>query len=52
VFPAAYVPLRVAARGCPFVILNLGPTDFDDAATVRLEAPAGTALPALVDALA
>ena len=52
VFPAAYIPLRVAARGCPFVILNLGPTDFDDTATVRLEAPAGTALPALVDALA
>ena len=52
VFPAAYVPLKVARRGCPFVILNVGPTDFDHLASVRLESPAGTALPALVTALA
>ena len=52
VFPAAYVPLKVARRGRPFVILNMGPTDFDHLASVRLESRAGTALPALVAALA
>ncbi|MFH1329917.1 MAG: Sir2 family NAD-dependent protein deacetylase [Actinomycetota bacterium] len=52
VFPAADVPLKVARRGRPFVILNMGPTDFDHVASVRLESPAGTALPALVAALA
>ncbi|MBN2114472.1 MAG: Sir2 family NAD-dependent protein deacetylase [Acidimicrobiia bacterium] len=51
VFPAAYVPLQVAERGRPFVILNMGPTDLDHLASARLEAPAGTALPALVAAL-
>jgi len=51
VFPAAYVPHRVAQRGRPFVIVNQGPTDFDHLASVRLDAPAGTAVPALVSAL-
>ncbi len=51
VFPAAYIPLHVVQRGRPFVILNMGPTDFDRLATARLDAPAGTALPALVAAL-
>jgi NAD-dependent deacetylase len=51
VFPAAQVPLRVASRGRPFVIINQGPTDFDHLASVRLEAPAGEALPALVAAI-
>jgi len=51
VFPAAYVPLQVAERGRPLVILNMGPTDFDHLAAARLPAPAGTALPALVAAL-
>ncbi len=41
VFPAAYVPLRVAERGRPFVVLNLGPTDFDHLASIRLQAPGG-----------
>jgi NAD-dependent deacetylase len=51
VFPAAQIPLRVASRGRPFVILNQGPTDFDRLASARLEAPAGAALPALVAAI-
>jgi len=51
VFPAAYVPLRVAERGRPFVVLNLSPTDFDHLASIRLRASAGAALPALVAAL-
>jgi len=51
VLPACYVPHGVALRGHPFVILNMGPTDFDHLATARIEAPAGQALPALVTAL-
>jgi NAD-dependent deacetylase len=52
VVPACYLPHQVARRGHPFVILNMGPTDFDHLATARIEAPAGQALPALVAALA
>ena len=51
VFPAAEVPLRVASRARPLVILNVGPTEFDHLASARIEARAGTALPALVAAL-
>jgi len=51
VFPAAYVPYQVARRGQPLLIVNVGPTDLDHLAAARIEAPAGTALPALVDAL-
>jgi NAD-dependent deacetylase len=52
VVPACHIPRHVALRGCPFVILNMGPTDFDFLATARIEAPAGQALPTLVAALA
>jgi NAD-dependent deacetylase len=52
VVPACYIPHQVALRGHPFIILNMGPTDFDHLATARVEAPAGQALPALVAALA
>ncbi len=51
VFPAAQIPLEVAQAGHPLVILNIGPTAFDDLAAARIEAPAGKALPALVSAL-
>ena len=51
VYPAAYVPMEVAGRGEPFVIVNQGETEEDRAATVRLEGPAGTIMPALVAAL-
>ncbi|MFQ5948036.1 MAG: NAD-dependent protein deacylase [Acidimicrobiia bacterium] len=51
VYPAAYVPLRAQRTGAPLVIINLGPTDHDALADVRIEAPAGTALPALVAAV-
>jgi NAD-dependent SIR2 family protein deacetylase len=51
VYPAAYIPLEVAARGEPFVIVNQGETDEDHAATVRLEGMAGTIMPQLVAAL-
>jgi NAD-dependent deacetylase len=48
VYPAAYVPLTAADRGRPLIILNLGPTDLDHRATIRVEAAAGEALPELV----
>ncbi len=48
VYPAAGIPLEVAARGAPYVILNDGPTEHDDVAAVRLRGRAGTLLPELV----
>ena len=51
VFPAAHVPLQAMRSGAPLVIVNVGPTEMDELASVRLEAAAGTALPALIAAL-
>jgi len=51
VYPAADIPLAAARRGIPFVIINMGPTEQDVAATVRVEGPAGEALRGLVDRL-
>ena len=44
VWPAAGIPLAAARRGAPFVIVNMGPTDFDRAAGLKIERPAGEAL--------
>lgn len=52
VFPAAEYLLAVADRRHPLIILNVGPTDADSLATVRLEGKAGELLPRLVAALA
>ncbi len=51
VFPAADYLLWVADRGLPMIILNMGPTDADELATVRLDGKAGDLLPGLVKAL-
>ena len=51
VFPAAEYLLAVADRRHPLIILNMGPTDADSVATVRLQGKAGEILPRLVDAL-
>jgi NAD-dependent deacetylase len=51
VYPAAFIPMEVAARGEPFVIVNRGETEQDAAATVRLEGAAGDLMPDLVAAL-
>ena len=51
VFPAAGIPLEVIAHGHPLVIVNVGPTDLDEVATVVVSERAGTALPRLVAAL-
>ncbi len=52
VYPAAEFPLQVASRGEPFVILNMGETDHDRIATVKLDGKAGDVLPMLVAGLA
>ena len=51
VYPAADFAIAPTGRGAPLVILNLGPTDWDGLATVRLEGKAGEVLPELVAAL-
>jgi len=48
VYPAANVTLDVAAHNKPFVILNDGPTEQDDVATILLGGKAGVLLPLLV----
>jgi NAD-dependent deacetylase sirtuin 4 len=42
---------RAAERAIPVAILNRGPTRGDEHATIRVDARAGLALPALVRAL-
>jgi len=51
VYPAAYVPLDVASRGAPFVIINNQPTDLDNVASLRLDGMAGDLLSRLVAAI-
>lgn len=51
VYPAADIPLTAVHRGLPMVLVNLGPTDQDRMATVRLDGPAGTLVPELVRAV-
>ena len=51
VYPAALVPLSAVKRGAQMVIVNLGPTEHDALATVRISAAAGATLTALAAAL-
>lgn len=51
VYPAALVPLSVVRRGNPMVIVNLGSTDQDHLATVKVEGRAGETVTALVERL-
>ncbi len=48
VWPAADIPLAATRRGVPFVIVNLGPTDCDGIADLKLEVPAGPTMSKLV----
>lgn len=41
VYPAAYMPLYAKQSGAKIVIINLGRTEQDDIADVRIDAPAG-----------
>jgi NAD-dependent deacetylase len=49
VYPAADVALSVAVSGRPMVIVNLGPTENDHMAGVRIDAKAGEVIPTLVE---
>jgi NAD-dependent SIR2 family protein deacetylase len=51
VHPAASVPLHALRRGVPYVIINRGPTDQDELATLRLEGDVAEILPPAVAAL-
>jgi NAD-dependent deacetylase len=51
VYPAADVPMVAAARGVPYIIVNMGPTEQDDLATVRIDGPAGASLRGIVQRL-
>jgi NAD-dependent deacetylase len=52
VYPAAAIPLEVAGRGAPLVIVNEEPTEHDAFAGAVLSGKAGTLLPGLVALLA
>ena len=51
VHPAAAIPLAARRRGVPYVIVNRGPTDQDELATLRLEGDVGQIVPPAVAAL-
>jgi len=51
VWPAAGVPAQSVRNGAPLVIVNDGPTDLDDAATVIISGRAGEVLPRVVETL-
>lgn len=51
VYPAADFVFQPVYRGAPLVIANLGPTDRDDLATVRVDGPAARTVPAIVRAI-
>lgn len=51
VYPAVLVPLSAVKRGAPMVIVNLGTTEQDALATVRISAGAGATLTSLAQAL-
>jgi NAD-dependent deacetylase len=51
VFPASDVVMRAALKPIPIVIVNMGPTEADHLAQVRLEGPIGELLPTLVASL-
>jgi NAD-dependent SIR2 family protein deacetylase len=51
VFPAASFPIEVVEAGHPMVIVNRGPTELDDLATVIVDGAAGEVVPELVTRL-
>ena len=50
--PAASIPLAARRRGVAYVVINRGPTDHDEMATLRLEGDVAAILPPAVAALA
>lgn len=52
VTPAADLPVAALTRGAALILINLGDTPLDARARVRIRAPAGEVLPAIVEAVA
>ncbi len=48
VYPAAYIPLYAKQSGAKIVIINLGSTEQDDIADVRIDAPAGETMAKII----
>ncbi len=48
VYPAAAIPLEAAERGAPYVIVNRGPTDHDDYATLKIDEDVETIVPSAI----
>jgi NAD-dependent deacetylase len=51
VYPAAYLPVATVERGGSLGIVNVGPTDHDALAHVRVDARLGDVLPLVADIL-
>lgn len=51
VYPAALIPLSVVQRGAPMVIVNMGATEQDGLAAVKIDAPAGVTTASLAAAI-
>jgi NAD-dependent protein deacetylase/lipoamidase len=51
VHPAASVPLQARRRRVPYVIINRGPTDHDEVATLRLDGDVAEILPPAISIL-
>jgi NAD-dependent deacetylase len=52
VHPAASIPLLAARRGVPYAVVNRGPTDHDEIATLKIDGDVAEVLPPAVAALA
>ncbi len=51
VWPAAGIPVAAVQGGAPLLIVNDGPTELDELATLRISGRVGPALEALIDGL-
>jgi NAD-dependent deacetylase len=49
VYPAAYLPLYAKRAGAKIAIINLGETQQDDIADVRIDAPAGETMSRIIE---
>ena len=49
VFPAANIPIYAARSGAKLVIINVGPTEMDEVAHVRIEGKAGQVTPRIIE---
>jgi NAD-dependent deacetylase len=48
VYPAAYIPMYAVQSKAKLVIINMGPTELDEMASVRIDAKAGEVTPQII----